>query len=187
MVGVNTSSATPGHAEAYRTDGGRTGVATSLRLYLDAASRASKLVLGVYADVAGEPGALLGTGTRAAPAAGAWNTVTLTTSVPIVAGTAYWISLLNPSDSTGTLSWRDRAGGSGGPERGSAGNALTALPGLWATGAAYSDGPLSASAWGLAGPLPPTPASLRRRVARAGRDAGLDGRGQRLAGRRQWR
>jgi hypothetical protein len=32
--------------------------------------------------------------------------------------------------------------------------------GSWATGASYSDGPLSASAWGLAGPLPPVPASL---------------------------
>ena len=38
----------------------RTGPATSLRLYLDASSRASKVVLGLYADAGGEAGALLG-------------------------------------------------------------------------------------------------------------------------------
>ena len=98
----------------------RTGPAQSLRLYLDASSRASKVVLGLYADAGGEAGALLGSATLTAPAAGAWNTRALSTPVPLVAGTPYWFGLLNPADSTGTLAWRDHAGGSGGLERTSA-------------------------------------------------------------------
>jgi glucose/arabinose dehydrogenase len=160
VIGTNTSSAPAGRGEVYRTTAGRTGVATSLRIYLDGTSRASRLILGLYADVGGEPGALLGSGALAAPAAGAWNTVTLATGVPISNGTAYWIGLLNPSDSTGVLAWRDHAGGSGGAERTTQGQALSALPATWATGASYNDGPLSAAAWGPAGPLPPVPAAL---------------------------
>ena len=127
---------------------------------LDGTSRASRVILGLYTDSGGEPGTLLGSGALAAPAAGAWNTVNLATGVPIVNGTAYWIGLLNPSDSTGVLSWRDHAGGSGGAERTSQSSTLSALPATWATGNNYSDGPLSASAWGPAGPLPPKPAAL---------------------------
>ncbi len=81
--------------------------------------------------------------------------MTLSPGVPLTAGTPYWIGLLNPADSTGNLSWRDRAGGTGGAERTSQSQTLTSLPGTWANGAHYTDGPLSAAAWGSAGALPP--------------------------------
>ena len=45
---------------------------------------------------------------------GAWNEVTLASPIQIQQGTAYWIGLLNPTGGSGVLSWRDRAGGSGG-------------------------------------------------------------------------
>ncbi len=95
----------------------RGGPATPLRLYVDGASTASKLTLGLYADTGGEAGALLASATKTNPTAGAWNTVALPSAVNLVAGTHYWLGLLNPSDATGTLRWRDRAGGSGGLER----------------------------------------------------------------------
>ncbi|WP_084286119.1 PQQ-dependent sugar dehydrogenase [Solirubrobacter soli] len=154
-IGTNTSSAAAGHGEVYRITASRTGPARSLRLYLDASSRASKVVLGLYADAGGEAGALLGTGTIAAPTAGAWNSAALNAPVNLVNGTAYWFALLNPADSTGQLAWRDRAGGSGGLERTSAGTTLTALPATWAIGGRYSDGPVSGAAYGSATPLPP--------------------------------
>ena len=67
----------------------RPASATSLRLYLDASSRASQLVLGLYADAGGEPGALLGSGhDRPRPTAGAWNTVTLAAPIALASGHA---------------------------------------------------------------------------------------------------
>ena len=78
IVGTNTSDR-PRRPRRGLPDRRRRGPAgaTSLRLYLDASSRASKVVLGLYADAGGEPGALLGSATITAPAAGAWNTATL--------------------------------------------------------------------------------------------------------------
>ena len=64
------------------------------------------------------------------------------------------------------LRWHDRAGGTGGPEQGSAGGTLAAFPTTWARGATWSDGPLSAYVMGVPpGPPPPpvlsvSPASL---------------------------
>jgi hypothetical protein len=162
VVGANTSMATPGSGEVYRISATRSGNASALRLYVDSASRASKLVLGLYADAGGEPGALLGTGTLAAPTPGAWNTVALSAS--LTAGSNYWFALLNPADSTGNLLWRDRAGGGGGLERTSLSAALAALPASWATGGRYTDGPVSGGVWGGGAPLPPalavSPASV---------------------------
>jgi glucose/arabinose dehydrogenase/PKD repeat protein len=172
VIGTNTSSASPGTGEVYRITAGRSGPATSLRLYLDGSSAASKLVLGLYADAGGEPGSLLGAATVAAPVAGAWNSAALPASIPLVAGTHYWFALLNPNDSTGTLRWRDRAGGTGGLERTSASANLSALPGTWATGGRYTDGPVSGAAWGSGAPQPPalavTPGSLSLTATQGG-------------------
>ena len=117
MIGANTSRARPpGRGEVYR-DHRRAAPAsaTSLRLYLDGSSRASKLVLGLYADTGGEAGALLGAGSLDRTGGGRLeHRRACAAASPLTAGTPYWIALLNPADSTGTLAWRDRAGGSGG-------------------------------------------------------------------------
>jgi glucose/arabinose dehydrogenase len=137
------SQASPGEAEAYRTVAEQSGTATELNLFLSNFSTASDLVLGLYADAGGVPTTLLGSGRIEDPLPAAWNRVEV--DIPgIVAGHAYWIGLLNPSDGTGTLSWHDHAGGSGGPELEAASNSLGALPTTWATGRPWDGGPLSA-------------------------------------------
>jgi glucose/arabinose dehydrogenase/PKD repeat protein len=165
IVGGNVSRAEPGKAEVYRTTATAAGTATELNLYLSSESTASALVMGLYADVGGQPTGLLGTGRIQNPVAGAWNKVPV--NIPgLEAGQAYWISLLNPADGTGTLRWHDRAGGIGGAEQTSWDESLVALPDTWRTGGLWSDGPASAYVFGTpAGPPPPpvlttSPASL---------------------------
>ena len=137
------SQASPGEAEAYRMVAEQSGTATELLLYVSNFSTASDLVLGLYADVGGVPTTLLGSGRIEDPLPAAWNRVEV--DIPgIVAGRAYWIGLLNPSDGTGTLGWHDHAGGSGGPEFEAASNTLGALPTSWASGRQWDGGPLSA-------------------------------------------
>ena len=88
------------------------GIAPSVRLYLDSrpARRARSCSRSTAKGRGGSPDALLATGTLDTPLAGGWNAVALETGVPLVAGQPYWIGLLNPVGSAGTLRWRDRAG-----------------------------------------------------------------------------
>ena len=131
-------------------------------------------MLGLYADAGGEPGALLGRGHVDAPAPGAGTRSRSRPGVPLVAGTRYWLGLLNPPDSTGTLRWRDRAGGRRRRSGPAQSTTLTALPATWVTAGRYSDGPCPA-AWGRpaapAGPpsLALAPASLALRRDQGGR------------------
>ena len=150
------SVAPPGVAEVYRTTADHSGTATELRLFVAHSSTASALVMGLYADAGGEPGPLLGSGRALLPAPGAWNKVDV--DIPgIVAGRAYWIGLLNPSDGTGSLRWRDRADDTLSPERQSDRlNPLPALPGTWVTKNVYDGGPVSAYVWGPPPPAPPS-------------------------------
>ena len=115
-------------------------------------------MLGLYADSGGQPTTLLGSGRISAPAAGQWAEVPIASGPQLVAGQAYWISLLNPADGTGTLRWQDRAGGTGGAEQTSASNSLTTLPATWARGGTWTDGPLSGYVMGTG--APPAPPSL---------------------------
>jgi glucose/arabinose dehydrogenase len=150
VIGTNTSRAEPGHAEAYRTLASQAGTVTKLRAYLDAGSTADRLVLGIYDEAGHGPGALLGQAEIANPAPAAWNEVTLPAGVKVSSSTPYWIVLLNPSGATGTLAWRDRAGGSGGQEQSSPPlPELETLPAIWANGPIWSDGPVSAYAFGI--------------------------------------
>ncbi len=155
VIGSNVSGAGPGGAEVYQFLATGSGTASELNLYVASSSTASDLVLGIYADSAGTPGARLGSGRIANPAEGAWNKVPVSIT-GIEAGKSYWLALLNPADGTGTLRWHDRAGGSGGLERTYGGGSLTALPATWTTGGVYSDGPVSGYVFGSpAGPPPP--------------------------------
>jgi hypothetical protein len=157
VIGTSTSQQTGRRAEAYRTTASSSGTATAARLYVDTGTTATELTMGVYADLGGEPSSLLGTGKIPAPTPGAWNEVPLAAGVTLTSGQPYWISLL--SSGSGTLRWRDHAGGSGGPERTSASTTLTALPSTWLTSGSYSDGPASAYLVG-APPGPPPPPAL---------------------------
>ncbi|HWM07987.1 MAG TPA: PQQ-dependent sugar dehydrogenase, partial [Solirubrobacteraceae bacterium] len=159
-LGVNKSVVPPGKGEVYRTVAEEPGTVTEISLYVNADSEASALVLGLYADDDGNPSTLLGAGRVENPTPGAWSDVNV--DIPgIEAGKAYWISLLNPSDSRGRLRWRD-AGEGGGPEQQSASASLLQLPTTWETGLRYTGGPASAYISGT--PPPPklgvSPSSL---------------------------
>jgi glucose/arabinose dehydrogenase len=161
QIGTSVSSAPAGAGEAYRFTATTTGVANKLRLYVDGGSAASQLILGLYGDSGGNPATLLGSGQISGLTAGAWNEVPLASGINLTAGTNYWFAALNPNSSTGTLRWRDHAGGvSGGPERTSQGRTLSALPATWASQASFTDGPLSAYIVGATGPPPPPALSV---------------------------
>lgn len=161
IIGTSASSAPPGAGEAYRIAGAATGTASRLRLYVDGTNAATKLELGLYADLGGEPAALLASGAVSTVVAGAWNEVTLTPPVTVTEGTPYWFALLNPAGSAGPLVWRDHAGEGDGAERTSWGRTLSALPASWLTLGAWDDGPVSGHVIGTAGDVdPPAAAEL---------------------------
>jgi hypothetical protein len=143
-VGDQQDSDTAGKAEAFRTTAAASGTISQVNLYLDALSSATQVLVGIYADEAGHPGALVAQGATSTPTAGAWNEIPLS-PVRVAAGTTYWIAILDPFG-PGLLRFRDRPGGA---SETSAADALTNLPASWTTGASYSDGPLSA--YGLGG------------------------------------
>ena len=128
-----------GKAEAFRTTATTSGTLTKLTVYVESTSAATKLNAGIYADANGHPGSLLGQGMITAVVKGTWNDVPISAAA-VSAGSVYWIAILSPT-STGTLQFREAAAGA---SEGSASSTLTALPATWASGARYTDGPLSA-------------------------------------------
>jgi outer membrane protein assembly factor BamB len=129
-----------GQAEAFRTVAIAAGTLSQVRVYLDAPSTATKVIVGIYADNAGKVGALLTQGSTTAPLSGAFNQIPVP-PVGLASGTAYWIAILAPTGS-GTVRFRDHK--LGGTSETSASVSLTALPATWVTGVKFTDGPLSA-------------------------------------------
>jgi hypothetical protein len=140
VIEPSTDSNTVGQAEAFQTTATLSGSIGSLTVYLDASSASTKLYLGLYADNAGHPGAILTQGTSSTLVAGAWNTVAVTPA-SVTAGTRYWIAILGTSG--GRIAFRDRSSGSCSSETSSLVN-LQQLPAAWSTGSVYTDCPLSA-------------------------------------------
>ncbi len=128
-----------GVAEAFQTTASASGTLSSLLVYLDTTSTATRVYLGLYADNAGHPGALLSQGNSTSLTKGAWNTIP-TTGATITSGTKYWIAILGTT--SGTVAFRDGRGGCKSETNRTIG--LTSLPGTWTTGTVYSDCPLSA-------------------------------------------
>ncbi len=144
LVGTPTISSaqdtnSAGMAEAFRATAVAGGTATQMSAYLDAASTAKTVVLGLFTDSSGHPGSLLTQVVISAPVAGAWNTVNIS-PVTLVSGQAYWLTILGPVGA-GTVRFRDVAGG--GRSETSASSALSSLPPTWSTGTSYSDSALA--------------------------------------------
>jgi len=131
-----------GAAEAFKATAVASGQVTTLQIYVDSLSQATRLVAGIYADNSGHPGALLAQGSRTTVAPTAWNQVDLGAGAALTAGTAYWISVLSPSGA-GTLRFRDAPATTVQSET-SSNRSLSTLPTTWATGSTYRDGNLSA-------------------------------------------
>ncbi len=128
-----------GMAQAFGTQAEVTGTVTSLWVYVDAASSATQLVAGLYADNNGHPSTLIAQGTLSSPGSGGWKHVPIPPA-SIKSGSPYWIAVLGPS---GVLRFRDGTWGSGVSET-SAQTTLTTLPGTWTTGTIFPVGLLSA-------------------------------------------
>ncbi len=150
-VESNRDSLTPGQAEAFpfQAASGTTG---AVHVYIDSHDTARTLVVGLYTNLSGHPGALLTSGSLTSPQADAWNTATVAPAA-LVPGTTYWLAVLGTG---GTLRYRDRAHGPCRAET-SAQTYLAALSGSWRTGTVYSTCPISAYVTPAASILPEEP------------------------------
>ena len=128
-----------GTAEAFQMSPVKSGVITSVQVYLDASSTATELVTGFYQDNNGRPGALVAQGKLSLLKSGAWNSVPIP-ATPVTEAQPYWIAILGTK---GQIGFRDQAGTGTGLNETSAANTLTNIPGLWVTGTLYHDGQIS--------------------------------------------
>ena len=128
-----------GTAEAFQMVPVKSGVVTSVQVYLDASSTATELIAGFYNDKKGHPETLVAQGKLSLLKSGAWNSVPIpVTSVSL--GQPYWIAILGLK---GQIGFRDQAGSGRGLNETSASNILTNMPRLWVTGTLYHDGQMS--------------------------------------------
>ncbi|MET1007718.1 MAG: hypothetical protein ABWX96_19365 [Propionibacteriaceae bacterium] len=141
---VDTNPA--GTSEAFQYTATGSSTVSTFDAYLDATSTATRLIVGVYSDEAGEPGKLLATGRSSELVAGTWNTIPLRSAIDITAGQRYWLALLTPRGA-GTVAFRDLPDGSGGPTRFSAGGDWSGryrgLPDSWVSSRSYRNSPAS--------------------------------------------
>jgi hypothetical protein len=146
LIGDSTVQTTPdsngaGTAESFKATARASGTTTKMSVYVATGNTAGTMVVGIYSDANGHPGTLLTKGTRSAPTAGAWNTVTVP-AASLAAGQTYWVGLLGTG---GTLQFR--AGSAAGcRSEGSQSSTLSTLPSTWATGAMWGTCPPSAYA-----------------------------------------
>ncbi len=138
-----------GIAEAFKTVLLKNAMMTDIRIYLDASSSGTELILGIYNDNLGHPGKLLAQGKSTKLSSGHWNRVPIPT-VNLVAAKPYWIAILG---SKGQIKFRDRLGAGSSPLESSASTTLTTLPTIWVTGKVFpKDGPISSFGVGYTGP-----------------------------------
>jgi len=162
----NLDNDSAGQAEAFQGRASAGGTVTTMSVYLDASNSATAVFVGLYSNASGHPNTLLGSGTIASPVAGQWNTVTISPSVAVTAGTIYHIALLGTG---GIIQYRDTAKGT--HSETSAQTNLTSLPATWSTGQNYLSGPASAygsgtAATGVQISISPTSATVNQGAAR---------------------
>ena len=92
-----------GSAEAFPFTSSASGTTTAASVYVDSGSAATGLVVGLYSDSSGAPGALLGQASLSSPSSGAWNTLSFPL-VSISASTRHWLAILGTG---GELKFRD--------------------------------------------------------------------------------
>jgi hypothetical protein len=132
-----------GRAEAFPITANANGTVSSLTIYLDATSTATRLVAGLYTNGSNHPAALLAQGNTTALTPGSWNTITIP-GVSVTSGTTYWIAILGTG--SGALVFRDSPSG-GCLSENSSQTTLTTLPATWTTGAVWT-GSCPVSAYG---------------------------------------
>lgn len=160
-VQANPDTDAAGMAEAFRYTAADSGMVSSISFYIDSGSKATSVVVGLYADRHHNPARLLTEGTITGPTPGAWHSVAVS-SAKVTRGSHYWLALLGVG---GQVNFRDVA--SGGRSQNSAQTALGSLPRRWSSGARWANSPASlfASSGTVSFPSPapsgePTAASL---------------------------
>ena len=128
-----------GMAEGYQMTASGNGTLSTLSVYVDTATTATKLFVGLYSDNNGHPGSRLTGGNSAAFKKAAWNTVAVS-PVNIAAGSKYWFVLLGTG---GLMKFRQKAIAGGWIDELNSIRTLTSLPDTWATGTIYSAGALT--------------------------------------------
>ena len=129
-----------GTAEAFQIVPVKSGVLTSVQVYLDASSTATELVAGFYNDKKGHPGVLVAQGKLSRLKSGAWNSVPIPVT-PVTVTQPYWIAILGSKGQIGFR--RDQAESGIGLNEKSTSNTLTNMPRLWVTGSLYYDAKMS--------------------------------------------
>lgn len=129
-VGSTVDYNTPGRAQDFKLTAGSTASLTRLSIYLDKSSTGSKVELGLFSGST-SASKRLARCVITAPTAGAWNRCTFT-AVKVTKSTTYWLGVLQPTGTTGTVKYREAASGS--RTYGSSSTALTALPSTWSNG-----------------------------------------------------
>jgi hypothetical protein len=128
-----------GQAIAYQYVAAQSGLASVLRVYVEAGSSTPSLRVALYADQNGMPGSILTQGTMSSVTPG-WTSVTIS-PVPLLATTRYWVAVLNPFGA-GVVNLRQAA--SGGSSVSSAQTSLAAFPQPFSGGVPGARSPLSA-------------------------------------------
>jgi hypothetical protein len=116
-----------GIAQAFQTSPQKSGVVTTVQVYLDASSTATEVIAGIYKNNNGHPGALVAQGKLSALKPGAWNKVSIPVA-PVIAAQPYWIAVLG---SKGQVGFRDRVGSGTGLMEMSVSKTLASLPATW--------------------------------------------------------
>ncbi|HAR43126.1 MAG TPA: hypothetical protein DCS07_10950 [Bdellovibrionales bacterium] len=129
-----------GSAEAFSSIATRSSSVSKVSVFLDATTKATKLIVGIYRDNYGHPGSLLSQASVSA-VPGRWNILSIP-AVSLTSGQKYWIALLGLN---GTLAFRDVVGA--GPCETSKSSGLLSLPATWITGQVYTEGKVSAFAY----------------------------------------
>jgi hypothetical protein len=138
-VQTDRVSLSGGQAAAYQYTAAQSGLASVLRVYLDAGSSTPVLRAALYSDQNGSPGGILAQGSASGLVPG-WTSINIS-PVPVLRSTRYWIAILSPLGS-GTLNLRQAA--SGGSSLASAQTSLAALPQPFASGIPGARSPLAA-------------------------------------------
>lgn len=139
-LGTTSYSISKGTAAAFQMTATSTGMVNNITVYVDQNSSPTRLAAGIYADNNGHPGQLLkGYDDISAAKIGTWNVIYLP-GIEIVAGTKYWIAVLNPD---GLLNLRTDSAKGVQPSETSQATTLTALPNSWTTGTISTNGIMS--------------------------------------------
>ena len=151
-VAPDADSNVAGTAQAFSYTATASGTTSAIDVYIDSATTATRLIVGIYSDNGGKPGSLLASGSTTTLQAAAWNQVSVG-SVSLASGSAYWIALLGTG---GQTNYQDTSAGSAASYVESQ-TGLTSLPATYSSGTEYNVSPASAYVVGVAANPPAAP------------------------------